>query len=101
MSSEALQGVGDDVHQPPDPLRELPREGHGSDYLGRELPPPPLPGLFHMCILGTAEALPPLIGPLYIRTREEYKAYGGRGCSVDDSDGVLGLLQTTGNNVAI
>ena len=101
MSSGALQGAGDDAHQPPYPLRTVPREGHGSDSGVRELPPPQLPGLCHVCILGTAEASPPLIGPLYIRTREEYKASGGRGYSVDDSDGVPGLLQTTGNNVVI
>ena len=42
MHSGGLQGAANDVYQPSDPLRALPRAGHSSDYGGREPPPPPL-----------------------------------------------------------
>ena len=32
VSSGALRGAGDNMHQPPDPLDKIPRVGHISDY---------------------------------------------------------------------
>ena len=40
-----LQGEGENAHQPPDPLLAPPRVGHNSDSVGRETPPPMMPGL--------------------------------------------------------
>ena len=83
--------MGDNAHQPLDPLCAPPHAGHGSYYVGREPPPPPLPVLLHVLTLGGDESPLPRDGPLCTGRGEEETVYGRRGGAGWGSDGFMGL----------
>ena len=98
MSSEGLRGAGNNAYQNMDSIHALPHTGHDSDYGEKELNPPPLTFLWHVCTSGGPKTPPPHHRLLCAGHRPEKAAAGKIGGKGGCITGVPGICSDTGDS---